>query len=741
MKPRRLKPFILPSISILACAAVTALACADSEWFSTDSSMFTPEIINQKQSVAFFHTLETPFYDGDGYDDNRVVAFNDVNKAEWAAFFDHKVSEEGLGYWLYKASLRQIDSMIFDIKGKPANLTADSKKYSLKQLPSAKATSFLYYTGFAKRNETFSIPYTQDLWDPKPSPVSDVSVIQQISGGITFYSKATEPFMKERYAFQLERLYFFNKEYDKTISFYNANESVFKTGNSVKWRALSYKAAALYKQKKYAESNAIYAIIFDQYEPLRKSSYLSFHPLPQPEWDQCLALAKTTREKEVLWQLMGLYSNDINAMREILKLNPSSDLADLLLVRAVNIEEWNMERSNDDPKKDEKPYQVNKKLLAFLNTTSENIKSPNPAAWHLSAAYLNYMQGEHMQAMQQMRRAEKYNALSAINKAQYHLISLYGILKKASSASDRLETVILSDLKVLFSKETTDLKVFRSYKVRDWSCRKLAELYMKKGETEKAELLYPGIKPDQFNTTDAIKNMIAYYEKPNPSDFEKLFFEVSRLNKTDYLQLLGIRYAQEDKLEDALVALKAMSYPDTLPGNPFTIHIRDCHDCDHQAKQKTKYTKTSFIQKMIEMKSIAASKPAEAAQNYFLVANGFYNMSYFGNARLFYDNRVDNRIYYYDKHRSFPEEDNELALKYYLLALKSSNDKEFKAKCTFMAAKCEQNRFFTHKPADYNGDFKSGIYFESLKKNYSSTRYYSEIIKECGYFKTYTGSR
>jgi hypothetical protein len=738
MKAKHFNRFILPSVSILACAAITVLACGGGDWDSSEGSMFTPHIINQKQSVAFFRTMETPFYDG--YDDERRYAFNDQNNRDWAAFFDNTVTEKTINYWLYKASLKQIDSMIFDIKGKPANLTTESKSNSLKTLLAGKATSFLYYTGFAKRNETFTAPYVEYSWEPKAAPVSDILITKQIIGGLSFYTKATEPFMKERYAFQLERLYFFNKEYDKTISFYNENESSFKAGSSLQWRALGYKAAALYKQKKYAESNLLYAMIYDRYAPMKKSAYLSFHPMQKTEWEQGLALAKSTHEKEVLWQLKGLYGNEVEAMRAILKLNPSSELADLLLVRAVNIEEWNMESESYEAKKTGKVYSVNKTLLAFLNETSATIQSPNAAAWHLSAAYLNYMQGDYAQAEMQMKRAEKFNAASPMNKAQYHLIAVYGNLKKTPAMNEKLEAAMLNDLKILFSKETAELDNFRSYKAKAWTRRTLAELYLKKGEVEKAELIFSGIDPKQFESTDDIKKMIAYYEKQNPSAFEKLFFEQATLFKTDYQELLGIRYAQQDKLEDALAALKAIDSKETLYGNPFTIHIKDCHDCDHEAAQKTKYTKAAFIEKMIGMKSMAVSKPAEAAQNYFLVANGFYNMTYFGNARLFYDNRVDNTIYTYE-HSVTPEENNDLALKYYLLALQNSTDKEFKAKCTFMAAKCEQNAFFMNTPANFKGDFKSGMYFASLKKDYSATKYYQDIIKECGYFKTYLGSR
>jgi hypothetical protein len=106
-----------------------------------------------------------------------------------------------------------------------------------------------------------------------------------------------------------------------------------------------------------------------------------------------------------------------------------------------------------------------------------------------------------------------------------------------------------------------------------------------------------------------------------------------------------------------------------------------------------------------------ASKPEEAAQNYFLVANGFYNMTYFGNARLFYDNPIDFRHYYYsNSNEGTKENDCALALKYYLLARDKSTDKEFKAKCTFMAAKCEQNLWFQTRKYEDGVDFKSGDY-------------------------------
>jgi hypothetical protein len=148
-------------------------------------------------------------------------------------------------------------------------------------------------------------------------------------------------------------------------------------------------------------------------------------------------------------------------------------------------------------------------------------------------------------------------------------------------------------------------------------------------------------------------------------------------------------------------------------------------------------TETEFIEKMIEMKRIAIQKPNEAAQNYFLMANGFYNITYFGNSGDYLSGSIYGSFYNCTAPVDSPVYTEDMALKYYLLAREKSSDPEFKAKCTFMAAKCEQNHFFAARPENYAGDFRAGDYFAELKKNYSKTKYYSEVIRECGYFRTY----
>lgn len=756
MMTKPFKKFLILLISSISLIAVTVLACGGGDWDSTEGSMFAPEIINQQKHVPFFRTLEYPFYtssnynddgyySGFGYDEDNYISFNVINSEEWHAYFEEKIPITTLSYWLYTASLNQIDSMIFNLKDKPSNLNETSKTNSLKTFNlNAKAISFLYYVGFAKRNETFSVPKNENSWNTNLKNEIDntISIEKQISGGQKFLLKTNDSFLKERYAYQLLRLYFYSEKYKETIDFYNKTIDVFKLENSIKWRALSYVAGSYYRQKNYVQSNYIYSIIFDMYEPLKKSCYLSFHPLEKTEWETCLNGAKNNHEKEVLWQLLGLYTNDIKAMQEILKLNPKSELVELLLVRAVNIEEENIDGFFNRNSTTESQTHVDSTLLNFINNASANANNlNNPVIWHLSAAYLNYISTNYITADEQLKRAEHLCQNNKLLKSQYHLISALGKIKKTKTINEKVESDLLPDLKIIFAKKTKEESNLRYLSAQAWMRQSLASLFLINNDIEKAELVFPGCYFKNNADTLNLIQMVNYFNDSKKSAFENLFLENTLLTKDNYLELLAIRYAQLDMLNNSSKTFKKMAESNkTLLGNPFTIHINDCHDCDHNAFQTKKYTCLSFIEKMQEMKETAIKKPNEAAQNYFLIANGFYNMTYFGNARIFYDNAVDKSIYEYE-HKPVIEENCDLALKYYLLAKEKSTNKEFKAKCTFMAAKCEQNAFFMNPPDDYEGDFKSGEYFNMLQKDYSTTKYYVEIIKECGYFKTYIHSK
>jgi vancomycin permeability regulator SanA len=133
-----------------------------------------------------------------------------------------------------------------------------------------------------------------------------------------------------------------------------------------------------------------------------------------------------------------------------------------------------------------------------------------------------------------------------------------------------------------------------------------------------------------------------------------------------------------------------------------------------------------------------------------LLANAFYNITHYGNARYFYEGKVVGEGQYspftIDSVFTGFLTDMKLASKYYNQALQAAKTDEQKAKCHYMLAKCERNQWYNEtvysdKENEYRnenpkGDFKAWAGFKTLKQ-YSTTQYYKDVIKECGYFRTY----
>ncbi len=164
--------------------------------------------------------------------------------------------------------------------------------------------------------------------------------------------------------------------------------------------------------------------------------------------------------------------------------------------------------------------------------------------------------------------------------------------------------------------------------------------------------------------------------------------------------LLGTKYIRQNNLEKALKAFKKTdekywndyyslwdikSYGgNSFDKNPF---FGFKHTPDFIEDKESFYlTKTTFTQKLIEyLKKANNPKEKERDYYYFLVANGYKNMTVNGNSWMMRRFRVSlNDV------EPFPEDEQEfqkelLAKKYYHLAYKYAKTKKFKALCLWLA--------------------------------------------------------
>ena len=150
---------------------------------------------------------------------------------------------------------------------------------------------------------------------------------------------------------------------------------------------------------------------------------------------------------------------------------------------------------------------------------------------------------------------------------------------------------------------------------------------------------------------------------------------------------------------------------------------------------------------MQEMKQKLATD--DVFNNALLLGNAFYNITHYGNARVFYEGAVLGSGQYspfsIDENFMKMLTDNTLALKYYQIALQNATDNEQKAKCYYLMAKCQRNEWYnqtiynnTENEFNYDEsapDFIEWDGFKALKK-YTNTKYAQQVLKECGYFAT-----
>jgi hypothetical protein len=326
------------------------------------------------------------------------------------------------------------------------------------------------------------------------------------------------------------------------------------------------------------------------------------------------------------------------------------------------------------------------------------------------------------------------------------LLKLINTIASVQKADSKLENAVLTDIEWLRNIKTSD-ETFRHATAFEWIKRTMADRYFKQKEFIKA-VCFSNYQAFYTNNSN-IETLKSFLNKSGKTPYESLCAKLYTLVFNDLVEYQAIRLTYEDKLEEAIEKIADVQAGSELPGNPFNGRLQDCHDCDHEAPQKIKYTNLSLLKKMKEMED-KIKTGTDVYTNAMLVANAHYNLTHYGNARAFYECSVLGESHYspFSIDSAFRDflTDMKLATKYYTLALNAAKTDEQKAKCHFMLAKCERNQWYnktvynnSHNEYSDRGqpDFLPWNGFKALQQ-YQNTQFYKEAIKECGYFRTYT---
>lgn len=698
-------------------------------------SVFSPEVIDDPANASFFVGPHA-FY-SDSIAETYSKNSKQRNLSEWSSFFSGHVGAGPLEKLVYSLSITDLDNLIFAVKGKAEPKTPEIKTLRDEIMtagPMDRMNQALFYLGFAKRCEPIATGGATDQGWSEPTPEDTARAAAAKAEGKTLLASAAKPlsetkdeFIRRRYAFQILRLHFYLGDYKGAVAFFDSHPDLVAKSDSIKYRSMDVLAGSLFRQKIFGRANFIYSQIFAQAPDMRERSINSFHPQEQADWEQTLAFAKTANEKIALWEMFGLAHDTIAAIEKIRDLDPASKILPLLMAREVNQSESRFFLETDTEKK---VLDLTAEIGLFEKVTTDP-KTYRPELWRLGLAHLEALAGKTSEASVNIHKLVELKSPSALFATQVRMTEIFNRVRAYSKPEPKKADDFVKDFEWLTNKKEAD----RASNLLSWSLKYLAVVYAEHRDPIRALMLADQPNSPQYRSTASV-NQLIQFRKEQRSSFDRYISTHWGYSDDDLSELKGLTLFYNGDFKAAAEVI-----PETvqLLADPLLMHINDCHDCDHVAPHEISYTKKSLIKKVVELEAASKGKSEAAAKAALELGHALYNVTYYGNSRQMYQTAHGNFESY---NADWPLiRDVTRADAAYKSALALSNDSEFKAKATFMMAKTAQAAFVNARKEVYGGDLQPSDFtpgeFAELQKSFSKTKYYQEVLAECGFFKTF----
>ena len=727
----------------IACAASLmvkhddAEACAGWEPSIGTMTTFDPGVLGDDSWGGLEYDPFTEGYGG-GCSDCSTKAMLD----DWHAYLKDAVTPADWEQVLMKASLSDIFAIEQRLSGKS------------QKVPKAFETSSLWTNAAAQKQLYGAVEFVEllkrmepnvsfELYDQKARPFDPLA--KELAAAQRGLKAAKDPFLQQRYAFAVLRALFYRRDFAKAVAFFDSSLATLSApSEDLKWRARYYIAGALRKDGKSARANLELARIHAGYYPLTGLAIQDFKPAEEADWKAALALAKDKGDKAAMWRMVGLKHDPLVAAQEILKLDPKSALVPLLVVRELGHTESLLDATfTNQP--DKAQIAAQKKAYARLEALANKLAAAPGAAkpwlYDLIAGHIAAKRGDLATARTRMAKAiagapgDKRVASQAKASLAVALVANW----KLNPANEAELATLMKDIDPAFG---------RMHSVTNEVRTKLAIAYAAANKIVDAEFLAHTVT-DDFDSGDSalqrkinakwqsvpfLKEMIARTDQ-RTTEFDR--FIVDRSHAKDDLQLeLAVRLTLDGDFSGAKdVFDKTMAKSALLKTDPFVIHVIDCHDCDHEKfGEKAKWTHKNLVARLAELELTAKGGGEAGAQAALALGNALYNITHHGNARSFAEPTHQDTT------------DARLAERYYKKVYDSSGNRELKAQAAWLAAKSELGTLVykeqTARPEDFidAGMMMPKTWFKVFAK-FSNTKYYKEVLKECGRFRAYVAAQ
>ncbi|RYZ54061.1 MAG: hypothetical protein EOO14_14705, partial [Chitinophagaceae bacterium] len=478
-------------VFILACTSTAAtlfpgngITCGGTEdphdYFT---SFFSNSVGPGPEYRPFYYTSLLKFYDDDYWyvgPEDSLAAVDPKLAEEWKRYAGAGTESDAtqLVYFAKEDELRLLEESIQSGKPLPARWQKNSVAQAFVSVKKIEATRYLL---FVKRTAPVSNPS-----DWEAAKTDSLLVNNYIAEANEAYTKTTDPFLKDKWAFQRCKLAFYNNRHNECIRWYDEH---FKDNNSsaVAQLALSYKAGSLFRTGKLPEAAHAYSKAFPLSDWNKKKDFTGFlwatDYCRQDLLPSYLALCQNDKEKATMTGLFGLYGTGyrLPLLQAVYKLDPSSPLLPLLATREINkLEEQYFTPLLEKEKGGKAPYwgwYWRAEEGAGANLTNDSLQAAKTAV-------MNKNYGKAKAALAKTTEATN----SKNGKAQATLIDLLVAANEAATLTPEREAQLLPALQWLVQKagEEKEYEIF----CRNFFSQILAQRYEQQGDTAKAALAY-----------------------------------------------------------------------------------------------------------------------------------------------------------------------------------------------------------------------------------------------------------
>ena len=741
------KCVILFSVFITSCIVII-IACSGIDF--TYYSHFSPEVSDIDSSFEPMFISEELFYNYSEFE-YYSQRFNTNIIDEWSVYLEDRIPIKEIEYFLLdNNSTKEINELYANVQNSNKSGILNSRFSVI----DSKVKGFIQFLYFAKQIEAISLQQL-GVWDIEHGMKRFYASPEIIAELENRYHIESDPFLKNRYWFQVAKAKYYSIDKSSIISFFDKTKETVKK-NNLYYRALSYVAGAHYKQRNYTLSNYLYSIVYYNCKEMRSIAAYNFHPQEQSDFDSSLQLASNNNEKIALWTLYGYYADELKAIREISKLDTKNEHIDFLLAHFINNEEKRLnseaELKNAVEYKNVLKENVNPEAVLLIDSIARQENTSRPFLWYMGAGYFQILAGNYKLADLYLEKSSKLISNKPLAVNQIRLLQLVNNILRIDSITKQHEEKLVSELDWLYNKCPNDsIKSFRYNHTVSWSKYYLSSLYKSQGNHVFSEILDPST--NYYINQNNIDKMIEYFTKKDMSSWDSILtgqYEFTLSDLYDYVSIKNT-YIYPENLDKAIYYMELSQHSnDTLDCDPFLGRIKDICECTEGNVPNIRFTKLDLLRRMKDLQLLIA-KGERTYEHYLALGNAFYNITYFGNSREFYFNAIINNygIYIDPLYKSWLL-NSSIANTYFNNALQVANNNEQKALCVYMMSKCERNTFYTERYYEdgflrdsYNQDtnYLAWNGFVKLKNEYSHTSFYKQVIKECGYFKSYISKR